>query len=140
MGVRYEIPGLLGGYLTPYLELSAGLQVFRLWILFNQMDDESIWAKVPSVMIDRNNYYGLLSLEGGFTVLPEELLVFGDTSVQIEAFGGLNVILGGSTWDISYYRYFHRYWTEDDYVLEDKGFASRLIPYFGAGIKLGFDL
>ena len=140
LGVRYEIPGLLGGYLTPCLELSAGLQVFRLWILFNQMDDESIWAEVPSVMIDRNNYYGLLSLEGGFTVLPEELLVFGDTSVQIEAFGGLNVILGGSTWDISYYRYFHRYWTEDDYVLEDKGFASRLIPYFGAGIKLGFDL
>jgi hypothetical protein len=139
-GIRYNLPELLYGYVTPFVELTAGLQIFRIWVLNNQLDDEHLIVKFPSYKFDLDNYYGLISFEGGLTLLPENLLVFGDTSAQIELFGGVNVIFGGSTWELSFYRFLHR-WLEDlDYPLDDMGTDARFIPYFGFGVKLGFDL
>ena len=139
-GVRYNLPEFLYGYVTPFVELTAGLQIFRIWVLNNQLDDDHLIVKNPSYKFDLDNYYGLISFEGGLTLLPENLLVFGDTSAQIELFGGVNVIFGGSTWELSFYRFLHR-WLEDlDYPLDDMGTDARFIPYFGFGVKLGFDL
>ena len=85
-------------------------------------------------------YFPLLSLEGGFTILPEELVAFRDTSVQIELFGGVNYLFAGDTDSITTYRYIHRMWVDPDFPLEDRGFAVRFIPYYGFGVKFGFDL
>ncbi|MBP5162551.1 MAG: hypothetical protein ILP16_06195 [Spirochaetales bacterium] len=140
-GIRYDFPDLVYGYVTPFVELTAGLQIFRIWVLYNQLDDDSLWGEVhPSQKIEMDNYYGLISLEGGLSVLPEDLVVFQDTSVQIELFGGVNMILGGDTWTISIYRFIHKLWEDITYPLKDLGTAARFIPYFGFGVKLGFDL
>ena len=140
-GIRYIFPDLLHRYITPYVELSAGLQIFRITVLNNQLGDEYVYpSETPSMSLDLDNYYGLLVLEGGISVLPEDLLVFQDTSVQIELFGGVNAILGGSTDEITIYRYINRWWEDITYPLDDRGVAARFIPYFGVGVRLGFDL
>ena len=142
LGARFDFPSFLYGYVTPYAELSGGLQIFRLWLLFNQLDDEYLGIDdTPCDLLDfMDNYFGLLSLEAGLTVLPEDLLVFQDTSFQLEIFGGLNVILGGKTDEITFYRYLHKFWEDITYPIDDKGPAARFIPYFGFGAKIGFDL
>ncbi len=145
LGVRYNFPQLVYRYITPYLELTAGLQKFVLYDLNNQLDDETIEydeIDTPSSIWDfLGNYFGLVSLEGGVSVLPENLVVFQDTSIQIELFGGVNMILGGGTDDITIYRYIHKLWEDPDYPpLYDMGLAARFIPYYGFGVKLGFDL
>ena len=114
---------------------------FRLGLLYNQLDDDALEGlDTPSAGVPLGNYFGLLSLEGGICILPEDLLVFQDTSFQLEIFGGLNVIVGGDTFDITFYRYIHRFWEDISYPLDDRGAAARFIPYFGFGAKIGFDL
>jgi hypothetical protein len=135
----------LGDYINPYLELSAGVQVLTFYMLNNQLDDDAIFFTVPSFMLseklEMDTYYGLISLEGGIDILPESLVVFQDTSLEIEVFGGCNVILGGSTEDISVYRFVNKYWeTGDEKYLEDLGWKARFIPYYGFGLKFAFDL
>ena len=141
IGVRYNLPGFASGFITPYLELTAGMQIYKIFILDNQLADAAIGTTgAPSYLVAGEHYFPLLSLEGGITVLPEDLVVLQDTSVQIEAFGGLNYLFAGSTQDITNYRYIHKFWEDPGYSLDDRGFAARFIPYFGFGVKLGFDL
>ena len=144
-GARYLLPELAWGYVTPYVELTAGLQRFRIYMLNNQVGDEYMVFAAPSLdvsgSLDYDTYFGLLNLECGLTVLPENLVVFEDTSVQIELFGGLNMIIGGNTEEISIYRNIHNFWdTWDVKYLEDMGWKARFIPYYGFAAKLGFDL
>ena len=144
-GVRYSFPEFAWGYVKPYVELTAGLQRFRIYMLNNQVDDDYMVFKTPSLNVSRSleyhEYFGLLNLEGGITVLPESLVVFEDTSFQIELFGGMNLIIGGNTEEISVYRNIHKFWEEWDLkYLEDMGWKARFIPYYGFAAKLGFDL
>ena len=142
-GLRYSLPSLANGYITPYIELSGGLQIYKIFMLLNQLDDDIISMyenPTPSYLIDWGCYYGLLNLETGITVLPEDLLVFQDTSIQIDIFGGVNLVLGGNTNDVSLYRYIHKIWLDPEFPAYDRGFAARVIPYFGIGAKFGFDL
>ncbi len=141
LGVRFNFPSFASSYITPYVELTGGLQKYNIFILMNQLDDDAIGGICPpSYLLELPTYFPLLNLEGGITVLPEELLVFRDTNLQIELFGGVNYLFAGDTDAITTYRYIHRMWVDPDFPLEDRGFAARLIPYFGFGVKFGFDL
>ncbi|MBO4278243.1 MAG: hypothetical protein J5891_00350 [Spirochaetales bacterium] len=141
IGVRFNLPSLASGFITPYAELTGGLQIYDIYLLMNQLDDESMPAiSPPSYLLEIDHYFPLLSLEGGFTILPENLLAFRDTSFQIELFGGVNYLFAGDTDAITTYRYIHRLWQDPTFPIEDRGFAARLIPYYGFGVKLGFDL
>ena len=146
LGLRYSFPSFANGYVTPYVELSAGVQIYKIFILENQLDDDVIFAgEKPSYLFvydeDQGSTYGLLNLETGVTVLPEDLLVFEDTSIRIDVFGGVNLILGGETDGISFYRIIHKFWTDpEEYPFTDRGFGARVIPYIGVGAKFGFDL
>ena len=152
VGARYNLPELLGDYINPYFEFSVGIQKFRFYMLNNQLDDESIWeGAVPSLLLSENEevreayeldtFYGLISVEAGINILPESLVVFQDTSLQLEVFGGCNVILGGSTKGISVFRYINKYWESWDVEdLADRGWKARFVPYYGFGLKFGFDL
>lgn len=143
MGLRYTFPDIANGYISPYIELTAGVQIFKLYTLYNQVDDEVMefngWI-YPSQMMPLRNFFGLINLEGGVTVLPKSTVVFGDTSIQIDLFGGVNMVLGGQTYTISFYRDIDKTWNNPDYPLTDLGFAGRIFPYFGLGVKFGFDL
>ena len=144
-GLRYSFPSFAGGYARPYVELTAGIQIFKVFMLLNQLDDDVISVyKIPSYQFifdtDQGSLYGLVNLAAGITVLPENVLIFEDTSIQFEVFGGVNLILGGETLDITLYREIDLLFTAKDYELKDKGFAARVIPYAGVGIKFGFDL
>ena len=142
IGLRYNFPSFAKNYIHPYVELSGGLQIFKIFLLFNQLDDGFFYyGNIPSYLIDDlGNYFGLLNLEAGITVLPENLLVFEDTSIQLEVFGGVNLVLGGDTKDITMYRYIHKIWIDPAFPADDRGFAARVIPYAGFGVKFGFDL
>lgn len=143
IGVRFNLPSFASGFITPYAELTGGLQIYKIFMLMNQLDDETMPPSTPgrpSYLLELPNYFPLLSLEGGFTILPEELVAFRDTSVQIELFGGVNYLFAGDTDSITTYRYIHRMWVDPDFPVEDRGFAVRFIPYFGFGVKFGFDL
>ena len=141
IGIRYNLPSFASGFVTPYLELTGGLQIYKIYALFNQLDDEVISETIypQSFLFEYGHYYPLLSLEGGITVLPDGFLAFQDTSCQFEIFGGVNCLFGGDTYDIALYRYIHRVWTEPDYYIYEGRFWDRFIPYFGFGLKLGFD-
>ena len=143
IGLRYNFQDFAKGYISPYIEITAGVQVFKLYTLFNQVDDKVMEFKgwvYPSEMLNIQNFFGLLNLEAGVTVLADNTLIFEDTSVQIDLFGGLNMVIGGDDFDIWFYRYVDKMWVGDkDYPL-DWGFKTRLFPYFGIGIKFGFDL
>ena len=67
-------------------------------------------------------------------------MVFQDTSLQIDVFGGVNYLFSGKTDDIAYYRYIHEEWKGILYAMDDRGPEVRFIPYFGFGVKFGFDL
>ena len=141
VGVRFNLPSFASDFITPYVELTGGLQIYKIFLLMNQLDDESMPAiSPPSYMLEIDNYFPLLSLEGGLTILPEDLVVFKDTSIQIELFGGVNYLFAGDTDAITTYRYVHRFWQDPFFPMEDRGFAGRFIPYFGFGVKFGFDL
>ena len=119
------------------------MQIYKIFTLNNQLNDEVMDMydiPNPSYLDNTLHYYPLLSLEGGITILPEELVVFQDTSIQIDLFGGFNYVFGGDTVDLTYYRYVNRWWEDISYSLEDRGPAVRFLPYFGFGLKLGFDL
>ncbi|MCR5442388.1 MAG: hypothetical protein K6E89_01400 [Sphaerochaetaceae bacterium] len=145
-GARYTFPEFAWGYVRPYVELTAGLQRFRMYMLSNQVDDDYMFfINTPSTNLSRvlefDEYFGLLNLECGITVLPENLVVFEHTSFQIELFGGMNLIVGGNTQEISVYRNIQKFWEEfDAKYLEDMGWKARFIPYYGFAAKLGFDL
>ena len=144
-GLRFNFPSFAGGYITPYVEFTGGIQIYKIFMLLNQLDDDVIedW-KIPSYLFvldrDQGSVYGLLNLEAGITVLPEDLLVFEDTSLQVELFGGVNLVLGGDTFNITLYRYIHKIWLDPEFPAYDRGFAARVIPYVGFGAKFGFDL
>ncbi len=147
VGFRYNFPELLYDYISPYVELSAGLQLFEVYELCNQLNDEAmeVYGSFPSsYWYDSETHYMLLNLEAGLNILPEDLLVFQDASFEIEAFGGVNFIIGGETDDISIYRNLNKYWeadsSEEAKYLEDMGWKARFIPYFGVGFKIGIDL
>ncbi len=142
LGVRYNLPKFLNQYVTPYVEFAAGLQVYKIFILTNQLADGymGIWD-TPSTLLPFDNYFALLNLEGGFTILPEELLRFQYSSLQIEVYGGVNLVLGGSSDEIiTFYRYLHKFWNDDYGNYVERGFWNRFIPYFGVGVKIGVDL
>ncbi|MBR4120128.1 MAG: hypothetical protein IKT95_00045 [Spirochaetales bacterium] len=142
-GVRFNLPSFASDFITPYIELTAGMQIYKIFTLNNQLNDEVMDMydiPNPSYLDNTLHYYPLLSLEGGITVLPEELVVFQDTSIQIDLFGGFNYVFGGDTVDLTYYRYVNRWGEDISYSLEDRGPAVRFLPYFGFGLKLGFDL
>lgn len=146
VGVRFTLPELFGDYINPYLEISAGLQRFSVYLLNNQIEDpEYMIEKTPSLEVLEpagfDTIYGLISLEGGIGILPESLVVFQDTSLQLEMFGGCNVILGGNTDEITIYRFINEFWETMDWTyMEDMGWKARFVPYFGIGIRFGFDL
>ncbi len=146
LGIRYNLPGLFKGYVLPYVELSAGLQVFEVYSLYNQLDDDYLFgAEIPSsYWFEGTTHFMLLNLEGGANILPENLLVFQDSSFQLDVFGGVNFIIGGETSELSIYRNIHKFWeadgTEEINYLADLGWKARFIPYFGIGLKIGFDL
>ena len=141
-GLRYNFPDFAKGFVAPYIEFSAGVQVFKLYELFNQLDDSVMeyhgWV-TPSWMVGYKNFFGLLNLEGGVTLLPDDLLVFGDTSIQIDLFGGVNLVVGGDDLEIYVYRYLDRLWDGKD-IPKYTEFWPRVFPYFGIGVKFGFDL
>ena len=143
LGARYNLPGFASDFITPYIELTAGMQIFKVFTLNNQLSDDVMDMydiPNPSYLNNHDHYFAMLSLEGGFTVLPEDLLVFQDTSVQIDVFGGVNYLFSGKTEDIAYYRYIHEEWKGIIYATDDKGPSVRFIPYFGFGVMFGFDL
>ena len=141
IGVRFNLPSFASGYITPYAELTGGLQIYNIYLLMNQLDDESMPAiSPPSYLLEIDHYFPLLCFEGGLTILPEDLVVFQDTSMQVELFGGVNYLFAGDTDAITTYRYIHRMWADPTFPMEDRGFAGRFIPYFGFGVKFGFDL
>ena len=143
LGARYNLPGFASDFITPYIELTAGMQIFKVFTLNNQLSDDVMDMydiPNPSYLNNHDHYFAMLSLEGGFTVLPEDLLVFQDTCVQIDVFGGVNYLFSGKTEDIAYYRYIHEEWKGIIYATDDKGPLVRFIPYFGFGVKFGFDL
>lgn len=141
-GLRYNFQSVANGNIAPYIELTAGIQIFKLYELRNQVDDdvmESMGWVYPSRMWDLKNYFGLVNLEAGVTVLPDNAVIFGDTSLQLDFFGGMNMVIGGEPAEIWFYRYFDKIW-EGSYYPTDWGFKTRLFPYFGLGVKFGFDL
>ena len=142
IGLRYTFPEIVDNYVTPYLEITGGLQVMKIDVLFNQLDDDALGSFVcPSMVVDLDNYFGVISLEAGITGLPEDLIVFEDTSIQIELFTGLNIVLGGNTDELSFYRIIDKYWEDPEkHPLVDMGPSARFMGYLGIGIKLGFDL
>ena len=149
LGVRINAHGFLSDYVNPYLEVALGLQKFVVYILNNQVVDpeDMIGGYVPSAEFlyhDNEPFdkiFGLVSIEAGIDILPESLVVFQDTSMQLEVFGGVNVIIGGNTKEISLYRYINKFWeTLDSKYLEDLGWKARFVPYYGFGVKFGFDL
>ncbi len=146
LGIRYNLPELIHGIISPYIELSAGIQVFEIYTLYNQLDDEYLDGRDnPSMYwFDETTHFLLVNLEGGANILPENLMIFQDSSFQIDLFGGVNVIFGGTTSEISMYRNIHKFWKADDDdetdYLVDMGWKARFIPYFGVGLKIGFDL
>ena len=142
IGIRFNLISSESSFVTPYFELTGGVQIYKIYALYNQLDDETMgyYGIMPqSAMFNMDQYYPLLSFEGGITVLPDGFLAFQDTSCQFEIFSGVNCLFGGDTMEIAIYRYIHRIWAEWDYYAEDQGFWGRFIPYFGFGIKLGFD-
>ncbi len=142
IGIRFNLPDFASGFITPYIELTGGLQVYHIYELHNQLDDETMekFVMLPqSYIFEFGHFFPMLSLEGGISVLPDGFLAFQDTSMQFEIFGGVNFLMGGETYDISLYRYIHRAWAEKDYLVGDMGLRARFIPYFGFGLKLGFD-
>ena len=141
IGVRFNLPGFASGFITPYLELTGGMQIYKIYILMNQLDDDELGDEMPPSMLSAGeHYFPVLSLEGGISLLPEDLVVFQDTSLQIDVFGGVNCLFAGSTEYITIYRYIHKFWEDVTFPLDDRGFRSRFIPYFGFGVKFGFDL
>lgn len=141
IGIRFNLTPS-SGFVTPYIELTGGVQIYKVFALYNQLDDETMaeYVSTPqSYLFDMGHYYPLLSLEGGIMVLPDGFLAFQDTSIQLDVFGGVNFLMGGDTMDIAIYRYIHRAWADPEYYIEDGGLRDRFIPYFGFGIKLGFD-
>lgn len=149
LGVRINAHGFLSDYVNPYLEVALGLQRFVVYILNNQVvdPDDMIGGYVPSAELlsnDKGSFdkiFGLVSIEAGIDILPESLVVFQDTSMQLEVFGGVNVICGGTTQEISIYRYINKFWeTLNPEYLDDLGWKARFVPYYGFGVKFGFDL
>lgn len=142
IGAKFNLPSFASGFITPYIELTGGIQVYKIFLLMNQLDDEAMGGAIslPSYMSEGEHYFPMLNLEAGITVLPEDLLVFQDTSIQIDIFGGVKYLFAGDTQTLTYYRYIHRLWEDPSFTLQDRGFSVRFIPYFGFGVKFGFDL
>ena len=138
LGVRYDFADSRQAFVTPYAELTAGIMSWEVRELWNMVTDYTVYDEQGQESTVRNKIHSLVKpkllsfaadLELGLTFIPEGAFRTGNSTFRINFFSGVTFIHNPKA--VGEYL---------SYSTDDSVKIGRLIPRWGVGIQIGFDL
>ena len=138
LGARYDFADSRQAIVTPYAELTAGVMSWEVRELWNMVTDYTVYDEEGNPLSIRNSIHSFVTpklfsfaadLELGLTFIPEGAFRTGNSTFRINFFSGVTFI--------------HNPKAVEEYLAystEDSLRIGRLIPRWGVGIHIGFDL